>query len=77
MTSREPAGCRAARDSRALACRLGFALALAITIIAIGLAPRPVEAAAYDRFYANFQGEELMRAINADRAALGRARPSG
>jgi uncharacterized protein YkwD len=30
-------------------------------------------AAAYDRFYANFAGEELMRAINADRASLGLA----
>ncbi|HJW20913.1 MAG TPA: CAP domain-containing protein [Candidatus Limnocylindrales bacterium] len=28
-------------------------------------------AAAYDRFYANFAGEELMRAMNADRVALG------
>jgi uncharacterized protein YkwD len=31
----------------------------------------PVRAAAYDRFYANFAGEELMRAMNADRAARG------
>jgi uncharacterized protein YkwD len=31
----------------------------------------PAGAAAYDHFYANFAGEELMRAMNADRAALG------
>jgi hypothetical protein len=40
------------------------------------LVPGPagvVRAAAYDRFYANFAGEELMRAINADRVALGRS----
>jgi uncharacterized protein YkwD len=37
-------------------------------------APAAVRAAAYDRFYANFAGEELMRAINADRAARGLAR---
>jgi uncharacterized protein YkwD len=33
----------------------------------------PARAAAYDRFYANFAGEELMRAVNADRASLGLA----
>jgi uncharacterized protein YkwD len=38
------------------------------------VAPAPAAAAAYDRFYANFQGEELMRAMNADRTALGLGR---
>ena len=38
-----------------------------------GVGGPSVQAAAYDRFYANFAGEELMRAVNADRASLGLA----
>lgn len=51
-----------------------IALAAAATLapaLLVGLPARPAAAAAYDRFYANFAGEELMRAMNADRAALG------
>lgn len=54
---------------------------LRVTVLALaGLAaiampmlagPSPAHAAAFDRFYANFAGEELMRAINLDRVALG------
>lgn len=43
---------------------------IALAALVAGTAA-PVQAAAYDRFYANFAGEELMRAVNADRAALG------
>jgi len=47
---------------------------LAVAILAWPAAGGPsAQAAAYDRFYANFAGEELMRAVNADRASLGLA----
>ena len=46
------------------------ALALAV-VLQVSLGPTSVTAAAYDRFYANFAGEELMRAVNADRSARG------
>lgn len=53
---------------------LGAAFA-ALGLLVAGLGPgaSSVAGAAYDRFYANFQGEELMRAINADREAVGLA----
>jgi hypothetical protein len=60
---------------RPLPPRLVAAFFLAAVLVAL-LVPAPagvVRAAAYDRFYANFAGEELMRAINADRVALGRS----
>ena len=61
---------RRSRDPRAR----GRAAALVLALLAIAaLGPAPARAAAYDRFYANFAGEELMRAMNADRAALGLA----
>lgn len=41
-----------------------------VGVLAASWAP-PARAAAYDRFYANFAGEELMRAMNADRRARG------
>jgi uncharacterized protein YkwD len=41
-------------------------------ILLVGLfGVAPTRAGLYDRFYANFAGEELMRAINADRRARG------
>jgi uncharacterized protein YkwD len=49
-------------------------IGLATCLLLVGLAAVPrADAAAYGRFYANFAGEELMRAINADRRALGRS----
>ena len=45
--------------------------AVVLALLLVGPAPT-AQAAAYDRFYANFAGEELMRAINADRVALGK-----
>jgi uncharacterized protein YkwD len=47
-------------------------LAIALSLLA-GWAPTPARGAAYDRFYANFAGEELMRAMNLDRVARGLA----
>ncbi|HEY2887422.1 MAG TPA: CAP domain-containing protein, partial [Candidatus Limnocylindrales bacterium] len=47
------------------------ALAATVAMAAVlAWAPAATRAAAYDRFYAGFAGEELMRAINADRTAL-------
>lgn len=47
---------------------------LAVAILAWPAAGGPpARAAAYDGFYANFAGEELMRAVNADRTSLGLA----
>jgi uncharacterized protein YkwD len=51
--------------------RVGLALVLAAACLWLPLAAAPVGAVAYDRFYANFGGEELMRAMNLDRLALG------
>lgn len=55
----------------AVSRRLPLALGLAFAILAWPSAIGSARAAAYDRFYANFDGQELMRAINDDRAALG------
>jgi uncharacterized protein YkwD len=51
--------------------RLTLASAVALLLVALPSGAPPAIAAAYDRFYANFAGEELMRSMNADRAALG------
>jgi uncharacterized protein YkwD len=59
------------RRRRAFATGL-TALALALGLLAGG-PPAPTKAAAYDHFYANFAGEELMRAMNLDRVARGLA----
>jgi hypothetical protein len=53
--------------------RLTLASAVALLLVALPSGAPPAIAAAYDRFYANFAGEELMRSMNADRAALGRS----
>ena len=51
--------------------RAALLLTVAALALLVGSVASPVRAAAYDRFYANFAGEELMRAMNADRAARG------
>jgi uncharacterized protein YkwD len=51
--------------------RLAAAGLLAVVVLGLPAAAAPTEAAAYNQFYANFAGEELMRAINTDRHALG------
>jgi uncharacterized protein YkwD len=51
-------------------------LAVGILATLLALLPStgtPARAAAYNQFYANFAGEELLRAINTDRHALGLA----
>lgn len=53
--------------------RLTLAFTLAVLLAAVPRGAAPAQAAAYNQFYANFSGEELMRAMNADRAALGLA----
>jgi uncharacterized protein YkwD len=53
---------------------LGGLVFLVCLAVEAGAFVAPAAAAAYDRFYANFQGEELMRAMNADRTALGLGR---
>jgi len=50
-----------------------LALALAGGLVARAGSPPGARAAAYDRFYADYQGEELMRVLNADRTALGKS----
>jgi len=59
------------RLPRAILAAVPLLLALAALLLPAG--GIPARAAAYDRFYANFAGEELMRAMNADRASLGLA----
>jgi uncharacterized protein YkwD len=56
------------------ATRSGIRLAvggLAALLLVAALGAGAADAAAFNRFYANFAGEELMRAMNADRAARG------
>jgi len=47
------------------------AAAFAIALLGPAGGPPGARAAAYDRFYSDFQGEEVMLVTNADRAALG------
>jgi uncharacterized protein YkwD len=68
-SSHAAAGSRLRRAARRLAVA-----ALAAILLGGALDAGPAAAAAYNRFYANFAGEELMRAMNADRAARGLAR---
>ncbi|HEX5829024.1 MAG TPA: CAP domain-containing protein [Candidatus Limnocylindrales bacterium] len=50
-------------------------LALAMTAAVIpAAAPAPAAAAAFDRFYADFSAQEMMRLTNLDRRAYGRSR---
>lgn len=51
-----------------------LAIAGLASLLLVGtLGAAPAGAAAYERFYASFSGEELMRAMNADRVARGLA----
>jgi MYXO-CTERM domain-containing protein len=56
---------------RRVSAALALLPILGVLAAVAGPAAPSATAAAFDRFYANFQGEELMRAINADRHALG------
>jgi uncharacterized protein YkwD len=73
MTTAQSGGRHDVLGEKGLAVRHRLALALGLAVMTLATpAGTPItRAAAYDHFYANFSGEELMRAMNADRAALG------